>query len=200
MGKLILEIQVSIDGFIAGIDGNTNWMLWNWGPDWTWDEELQQYHTDLTLSAACVLLSRQMAEEGFIAHWQLAASDPADARYEFAKHIVDTPKIVFSKTIDRSVPIPGNWHNAAVCAEELVPAIKKLKEKYDTILVYGGASFAASLIGANLVDEFHFFVNPVAIGAGMTIFTSIDTAKNMTLVKASSFKDGMVVLQYQLEQ
>jgi hypothetical protein len=63
MRKLKLETQVSIDGFIAGIDGNTDWMIWNWGPDWTWDEELQLYHTELTKSVDCILLSKQMAED-----------------------------------------------------------------------------------------------------------------------------------------
>lgn len=50
MRKLILEVQLSIDGFVAEVNGDTNWMLWNWRPDWKWDNELQKYHTDLTKS------------------------------------------------------------------------------------------------------------------------------------------------------
>lgn len=199
MGKLILEIQMSIDGFIAAADGDTNWMLWNWGPEWSWDKELQQHHTDLNLSASRILISRQMAEEGFIAHWRSAAESQDDARYQFAKHITDTPKTVFSKSLEFSVPIPGGWDNADISKEELVHAVNELKEKHDRMIVYGGASFVASLIRAGLIDEFHLLVNPVVLGNGMSIFDSLERMQHMTLIQAKSFKSGMVLLHYQLK-
>jgi len=73
--KLKLQVQISIDGFIAATDGSTDWMIWNWGPDWNWDKQLQDYSTNLTLSAEHILISRQMAEEGFNAYWQNAATN-----------------------------------------------------------------------------------------------------------------------------
>ena len=65
MRKLKLEMQVSLDGFALDVDGKTDWMLWNWGEDWTWDEALRRRHIDLTTSSDCILLSRMMAEEIF---------------------------------------------------------------------------------------------------------------------------------------
>jgi hypothetical protein len=59
--KVKAEVQTSIDGFMASVDGRTDWMVWNWGPDWTWDPALRQCHVDLTTSSDCVLLSRKMA-------------------------------------------------------------------------------------------------------------------------------------------
>src|SRR5437870_3011500 len=103
MRKLKLEVQMSVDGFIADSTGGTDWMIWNWGSPWSWDADLQNYHTQLTKSAGCILLSRQMAEEGFNAHWQKASENLEDPRYEFAKHITETPKVVFTKTLNKSV-------------------------------------------------------------------------------------------------
>ncbi|MDB5121517.1 MAG: hypothetical protein JWN56_2735 [Sphingobacteriales bacterium] len=197
MGKLILEIQTSVDGFIASTDGNTNWMLWNWGSEWTWDNELQQYHTALTLSADCILISRQMAEEGFIAHWQSATENSNSPQYTFARHITDTHKIVFSKTLNKSIPIPGGWDNTDIVEGDLVNAINKLKKHYrNDILVYGGATFVSSLIKAGLIDEFHLLVNPVAIGNGLEILKTLDNNLNMTLIKSKSFSCGIVLLHY----
>ena len=197
MGKLILEIQTSLDGFIASTDGNTNWMLWNWGPEWNWDNELQQYHTALTLSADCILISRQMAEEGFIAHWQRVAMNSNSSQYTFARHITDTRKIVFSNTLDKASAIPGGWDNVDVAAADFEKAINTLKQQHrNDILVYGGATFVSSLIKAGLIDEFHLLVNPVVIGSGLAIFKTIDTKQNMTLIKSKSYSCGIVLLHY----
>ena len=199
MGKLLLEIQTSLDGFIASTDGNTNWMLWNWGAEWNWDNELQQDHNALTLSVDCILISKQMAEEGFIAHWQGVAMNSNSPQYTFAKHITDTPKVVFSKTLDNATPIPGEWDNTDLVKDDFVNAIHKLKQHYhNDILVYGGATFVSSLIKANLIDEFHLLVNPVVIGSGLAIFKTIDNKQNMTLIKSKSYSCGIVLLHYKL--
>jgi dihydrofolate reductase len=197
MRKLKLETQVSIDGFIADVNGKTDWMIWNWGPGWTWDEELQRHHTKLTKSADCILLSRQMAEEGFNAHWQKVAEDPLDARYNFAKHITGTRKIVFSRTIDKSIQIPGGWDNIEIADGNFIDIVKELKkQKGKDMIVYGGSTFVASLIKAGLIDEFHLLVNPVALGQGLPIFNTVDNKQSMELIKAKSYKCGIALLHY----
>jgi len=199
MRRLKLETQVSIDGFIADINGNTDWMIWNWGPDWTWDEELQSYHTELTKSVDCILLSRQMAEEGFNAHWQKVTQDPLDTRFSFAKHVTDTHKIVFSGTIDKSTQIPGGWHNTEIANGNFIDVIRQLKKQNGKdIIVYGGSTFVATLIKAGLIDEFHLLVNPVALGQGLPIFNTIDNKQNMELINAKSYKCGIGLLHYKL--
>jgi dihydrofolate reductase len=199
MRRLKLETQVSIDGFIADINGNTDWMIWNWGPDWTWDEELQSYHTELTKSVDCILLSRQMAEEGFNAHWQKVTQDPLDTRFSFAKHVTDTHKIVFSGTIDKSNQIPGGWHNTEIANGNFIDVIGQLKKQNGKdIIVYGGSTFVATLIKAGLIDEFHLLVNPVALGQGLPIFNTIDNKQNMELINAKSFKCGIGLLHYKV--
>lgn len=197
MRKLKLETQVSIDGFIADPNGKADWMIWSWGPAWTWDEELQQYHTELTKSADCILLSRQMAEEGFNAHWQKVAEDPLNSQFSFARHITDTRKIVFSRTLDKSAEIPGGWQNTEIANGNFVEVVMQLKKQDGKdIIVYGGATFVGSLIKAGLIDEFHLLVNPVALGQGLAIFNTLNDQQKMELVNAKSYRCGMVSLHY----
>ena len=69
MRKLKLQVQMSVDGYIAGPNGEMDWMVWNW------DDTLKKYVDDLTDSIDCILLGRKMAP-GFIAHWAKVAADP----------------------------------------------------------------------------------------------------------------------------
>ncbi|WP_442936514.1 dihydrofolate reductase family protein [Nostoc sp.] len=64
-------------------------------------------------------------------------------------------------------------------------------------MAYGGATFVSALIKQGLIDEFHLFINPIAIGDGRTIFKELDSKPYLTLVKATSFDCGMVVLNYE---
>jgi dihydrofolate reductase len=200
MRRIILEVQVSIDGYIAESNGNTDWMIWNWGPDWKWDEELQEYHNDLTKSADCILISRQMAEEGFIAHWAKVAENFNDPQYSFSKHITDTPKVVISTTLDKSISIPGGWSNTNIIRGDLVTEINLLKKtKGRNILVYGGATLVSSLIKAQLIDEFHLLINPVILGKGLSIFSKVDDRQNVKLIKSKSFDCGIGLLHFELK-
>ena len=62
------------------------------------------------------------------------------------------------------------------------------------ILVYGGANFVSSLIKENLIDEYNFFINPTAIGRGMTIFGKLeDKSSSLKLNRSQSYNCGIVV-------
>lgn len=190
MRKLKLEIQLSLDGFVADHVGNTDWMIWNWSDPWTWDKELQQYHNDLTNSSDCILLSRKMAEEGFHNHWEQIKPD--SALYAFAKPITDMRKIVFSKTLKKSL-----WKNTQLATGDLTKEVNKLKnETGKDIIAYGGSTFASSLTTAGLIDEYHLIVNPVTLGKGMPLFTEFTGKLNLKLVSCKAFACGVAVLQY----
>ncbi|MBD1851453.1 dihydrofolate reductase family protein [Leptolyngbya sp. FACHB-711] len=65
------------------------------------------------------------------------------------------------------------------------------------IIAYGGVTFVSALIQHKLIDEFYLFINPVAIGNGMTIFRELDRRQDLTLVKSTSFECGIVALNYE---
>jgi len=197
MNKLILETQISIDGYIADENGGTDWMVWNWGPDWNWDKDLQAYHTNLNKSVNSILISSQMAKEGFNAHWKQVTQDPTDTRFEFAKHIVNSKKIVVSRTLTKETEIPGGWQNVSLLKENLEDDITNLKSQNNgNIIVYGGATLVSSLINSNLIDEYHFIINPTALGQGLPIFKKLT---NLKMVNSKPFECGIIVNHYRRE-
>ena len=110
--------------------------------------------------------------------------------------MIETPKVVFTKTLKKS-----KWANTDIATGDLTDEINKLKsEKGKDIIVYGGASFDSSLIKAGLIDEFHLFINPVAIGNGMTIFKDLNEIQKFALVKSIAFDCGIVMLHYETKR
>ena len=195
MRKLKLQVQMSVDGYIADTNGRTGWMLWNWGEEWIWDDVLKKYFNDLTASVDCVLLSRKMAEEGFIAHWAKVAERLDDPQAAFASKIAEANKVVFTKTLHSSDPVVSGWRNTVLAKGNLAEEINQLKKQEGKdLIVYGGASFVSSLLGQNLIDELQLFINPVAIGSGMKIFNERTKLK---LLNAQLFDCGITVLKYE---
>jgi dihydrofolate reductase len=186
MRKVKLQVQMTVDGYIAGLNGEMDFMVWNW------DDELKQYVTDITEPVDCIVLGRKLAE-GFIPYWVTVAANPDDPEFTAGRKFTDTHKVVFTKTLDRS-----EWDNTVLAKGNLVDEITKLKKQDGKdIITYGGATFVSTLIKQGLIDEFHLFINPTAIGSGMTIFKELDSKQNLTLVKSTSFDCGIVVLNYE---
>jgi dihydrofolate reductase len=185
MRKLKLQVQISVDGFVGGPDGEMDWMTWNW------DDALKQYANDLHAPVDTILLGRKMTD-GFVSHWAAVAINPEDPTHEFGKKMIDTPKVVFTKTLKESV-----WPNTTLATGDITEEVNKLKsEPGGDIIVYGGAGFVSSLIKARLIDELHLFVNPCAIGRGMTIFAGLEDKQRLTLAHAKQFECGIVVQCY----
>ena len=189
MRKLKLQVQMTVDGFIAGPNGEMDFGVWDW------DDALKQYVTDLTEPVDCIVLGRKLAA-GFIPHWAGVAADPAHPEHTAGIKFTTTPKVVFTKTLDQAP-----WENTVLATGDLVDEITALKaQPGQDIIAYGGASFVASLIRHGLIDEYYLFVNPAAIGRGLAIFSELDGKQELTLVDATPFACGIVVLHYALRR
>jgi dihydrofolate reductase len=183
MRKLKLQVQMTIDGFMAGTNGEMDWMTFNWSND------LNAYVTQLTNPVDTILLGRNLAE-GFIPHWTAALNDPETAKD--AAKFVETPKVVFSKTLTIS-----EWERTTIANGELADEINALKRQPGgDMIVYGGSKFVSSLLKENLIDELHLFINPVVIGKGMPIFQEVTAKQNYNLVASKQFECGIIVLTY----
>jgi len=133
---------------------------------------------------------------GFIPHWELVAANPSDPQQAFGKKMCDTAKVVFTKTIEKSI-----WSNTVLAKGDITEEINNLKnQEGKDIITYGGAGFASSLIKHNLIDEYHLFINPTVIGYGMSIFKDIEQKLNLKLIKVLPFSCGIVVLHYEPAQ
>ena len=180
MRKLKLQMQMTVDGFVAGPEGQLDWMTFDMDP------KLLEFIVHLTDTSDTILLGRKMTD-GFIAYWE--GVKPESPEYDFAQKMVNTPKVVFSNTIES---VEGK--NVRVENGPLVDAIKALKNQPGKdIVVYGGAELVSSLIENRLIDELNFFVNPIAIGDGLKVFSQ---RTPLSLVKSVAYGSGIVVNTY----
>src|SRR5687768_9946439 len=144
MRKLIYSMGVSLDGFIAGPDGEIDWSA----PD----EELHRFHNQQTRELGAHLCGRRLYE--VMAFWETADQNPSAAEHEleFARIWKDLPKIVFSKTLTN---VAGN---ARLVRDGAAEEVARLKEQPGGDLAVGGAGLASAFIESGLVDEFRLFV------------------------------------------
>lgn len=191
MKKLILQMQMSVDGFV-GADEDQRWQLWEWGDDSAWDEELKRDFNAVFAGIDTILLSRKMAEEGYLTHWGNAARRyPRDPFYAFAQRIVEVEKVVASDKLAAS-----RWERARVVSGDLPREVAALKQgEGGDIAVFGGAGFASALIAAGLVDEFQLFINPAVLGSGRRIFDHGGFTR-LRLLGSKAYASGMVVSRY----
>ena len=174
---------MTINGYVGGPNGKNDWMAFN--PD----DEFLAFLVSLIDSSDTLLLGRKTAE-GIIPYWEnTAEKNPA---HPFAKKIVDIPKVVFTKTLDKST-----WNNTTLAKGNLAEEIANLKEQNGKdILVFGGAGFVSSLIKEGLIDEYNLIINPTARGSGMTIFNSLDKIQKFTPIQSKLYPGGKTVLIY----
>jgi len=185
MRRLKLQMQMTVDGYVAGPGGEMDWMAL------PWTDDINAYVNDLLKPVDTIVLGRKLAE-GFIPYWAGVAADAQNPEQESGKMFTDTPKVVFSETLQQS-----KWANTVVARGGIVEEVSALKQQNGgDIYACGGATFVSSLIKHNLFDEYHLFINAAAIGRGMPIFDTLDQTLNLTLVRSVAFECGIVVLYY----
>lgn len=179
-------MQTSLDGFVStGPNDEQTWVTWDL-------DGIKQYVLDLFDSTDTIIMGRKLAID-YIPFWQDTVTKPDDPMIEFAKRIVAAKKIVFTKTLDKSP-----WDNTELAKGNLVDEIQKLKNQAGKdIVVYGGSSFVSALIRDGLIDEFQFYINPVALGKGVHIFDQLDNFKQLKLKKSITFDSGIIMLTYE---
>lgn len=194
MSKFILQLQVSIDGFIAAADADLSWQIWNWGDVCPWDDDLKRTFNATFAGVDTVLLSRKMIEGGYLDHWTgIARRHPRQADFAFAHRIVAMDKVVATRQ-----PVPSRWPRTDVIGGEAADTVRALKQRSrGDIICFGGVGLGASLVGAGLVDEYQFYVNPTAVAAGATLFGHGPPPRRLRLIGSAPYACGMVVSRYE---
>ena len=182
MPRLIYSALMSLDGFIEDADGNFDWAV----PD----EAQHQFINDLMRSIGTHLYGRRMYET--MAVWEtepgLAAQSPV--RRDFAAIWQAAEKVVYSRTLNEV------WTSQTRLERELdVDAVQAMKTSESRDILIAGPELAAEAIRAGLVDDYHFFVAPVAIGAGKRALPA-GVHLQLQLQDERRFSNGAVYLRY----
>lgn len=191
MTTLVLQMQTSIDGYVDSSLG-AKWGLWDWGPHSPWSADLMGTFNELLADVSGVLLSRPMAE-GYADHWERIAVECADdPAFAFARHITDVPKLVVT-----SESYQHHRPDHDVITGPLVDGVRQaLSRTEGRLICFGGASFAAALLRAGLVDELQLFVNPGFAGDGPRIFDRALAGADWELLDAQGYECGIAVLTW----
>jgi dihydrofolate reductase len=183
MGKLIYGFNVSVDGYIADAHGNIDWS----DPS----EELHQYWNEFARATDLSFYGRRLYDL-MSAHWPTADEAPDATAFDidFARAWRDMPKVVFSRTLE-SV----DW-NSRLERGDPVEVVSRLKAETDGQLELAGATLAAPIVQAGLVDEFRIVIAPTAVGGGTPFFPALPSWISLRLLENRTFPGGTVLLRY----
>jgi dihydrofolate reductase len=181
--RIIWTISVSVDGYMEGPHREIDWHMV--------DEELHR-HMNGWLADAGGFLDGRVTYELMAEYWPTADQDPAATPTiaEFARIWRDTPKVVYSRTLERA-----DW-NATVVADVVPAEVLALKAQSGGDLVLGGAHLGAEFARHDLIDEYRLYIHPIVIGRGTRMLRPSDTKVPLELIETHTFGNGVVMLRY----
>jgi dihydrofolate reductase len=192
MRKLIVSINVTLNGFMAGPNGNLDWHM----P--YWNEEMSRVTSEQLSNADTILLGR-VTYNAMARYWPVQQASPYAAREDagFADMMNSYTKVVFSKTLTTV----SNWSNSRLANRSMTHEINELKQQPGKdIMVYGSGKLVTALIRHNLVDEYHIWIHPVAIERGRALFKNLHDRLNIHPYKTKVFDTGVVLICYRVER
>ncbi|MYL60719.1 dihydrofolate reductase [Virgibacillus halodenitrificans] len=176
--KIILDLAVTLDGFIEGENGEIDWCIMD--PEMEFAKFLNQIDT--------ILYGRKSYE---LWGQYIPTTKAPDDEKEMWELIHSKEKYVFSRT-------QKGFDNKAICINENIPEeINKLKgNSGKDIWLYGGASLITTFINLGLVDEYRLSVHPVVLGEGRPLFIDLKQRMNLNLINTKTYSSGVVQLIY----
>lgn len=183
MLPVIYSMSVSLDGFIAGPDGDIGWGV----PD----AELFAFHVEQTRDIAAYLCGRGLYQAMLV--WETAEQTMSDeAELEFARIWRPIPKVVFSRTLNS---VAGN---ARLATDDIATEICRLRDQPgEGVVSIGGAGLATDAIAEDLIDEYRQFVHPIILGNGTSYFPPLTEPLNLRLIESRTLSSRVVYLRYQ---
>lgn len=188
MRKIIVSERVTLDGFIAGLHGEMDWM------EEFFDEALANYESELQKTVDTTLFGRE-TYQGFESYWPSVALDPASPKglAEYAQQLNVMRKVVFSKTLSHV-----EWNNSVLLHEIDPVEISRMKQEPGRdIVIYGSASIVQTLTNVGLVDRYQLLIFPIVLGGGKLLFHDILHKVKLSLVSTKMYPSGVVELAYE---
>ena len=187
MRKLVSFMHISLDGFVAGPNGEMDWIKV--------DEDLFDYAGKMT-NASDVALYGRKTYEMMDGYWPTAGDQPDASKHdiEHSTWYNKVQKVVISNTL-----VGKSLKNVTVLNKDFAKEINALKkEQGQNIVSFGSPGAIHTLMQDNLVDEYWLFVNPVILGKGIQYFDNFKNKINLKLVESHQFKSGVIGLHYEV--
>jgi dihydrofolate reductase len=180
MRTLVLQMGVTLDGYVDGPGGEGDWGLPPEHPD------VRAWKVASLRQVGTHIMGRVTYEQ-MAGYWPTATGD-------YAEFMNTLPKVVFSKTL----PAAG-WAGSRIARGDLAEEIAALKRDSGggIIMAHGGAAFVQALSKLGLIDEYRLVILPVALGNGLPLFKDLANPLRVELAEARSFPDGTVIHVYQ---
>jgi dihydrofolate reductase len=185
MRKIISFMHISLDGFVAGPNGEMNWIKV--------DEEIFD-HVGKRISESDTALYGRVTYQMMENYWPTAGDEPDASKHdiEHSKWYNKAHKIVLSKTLEEA-----DLTNTTIISDNLLDRINEIKRQADgEILLFGSPTATHSLIQQNLIDGYWLFVNPVILGQGIPLFRGIKDKIKLKLLTTRQFSSGVTALDY----
>lgn len=193
MRKLIISMNVTLDGFMSGPDCELDWHFKSW------TKEMGDALCKQLLLADTIILGK-VTYTAMAKFWPSKVADPCcrGEDFAFANMMNSYAKIVFSKTITST-----EWNNSKLVTgnlEEEINALKKMQGM--NIMVYGSGQLTDALIKSGMVDEYQLWLHPVILGKGKSLFRPDANGEqswfNFKLISTERFSSGVILLHYQI--
>jgi dihydrofolate reductase len=181
MCKLIAFNLITVDGYFAGPGGEIDWH--------NVDVEFNQYAIAMLEKAGTLIFGR-LTYQLMADYWPTEQGMQDDPVVAAAMNRLQ--KVVFSRTLGHV-----EWENARPAARELTAEIEYLKQQPGKdLVILGSGSIVSTLTPTGLIDDFRLIVNPLILGGGKPMFTSLADRFRIQLIGVRPFKNGNVLLQY----
>jgi dihydrofolate reductase len=179
-------MHTSLDGFVAGLKGEMNWININ--------DEIFDFVDTMTDNADTAPYGR-VTYEMMQSYWPDAGKKPNASKHD-KKHSVwynKVSKVVLSKTISEK-----GLDNTKVISDQLADNINNIKKQDGkNILIFGSPTASHSLLSQGLIDGFRLFVNPVLLGQGIPLFKGVTETTKLKFIETKSFSCGVIALHYE---
>ena len=189
MRKIISFMHISLDGFVAGPNGELDWV--------EVDEEIFNY-VGKRISQGDTALYGRVTFEMMESYWPTAADKPTATRHdiEHSKWYRNVHKVVLSKTMKDE-----GLTNTTIISDNLSDRINEIKKQPgEDILLFGSPTATHSLIQLNLIDGYWLFVNPIILGKGIPLFVDIKNKTELKLLTTRQFTSGVTELSYTVDR
>jgi len=187
MRKLIWLMHTSVDGFVAGPNGELDWAGANM------DDELWEDVWDLLGTVDATWFGRRTYQD-FENYWPVVGRNPNSAKKEldFSCWIDKTAKTVASTTLKKL-----DWENSTLLNDNVAEGVSRMKgQPGGNLLLFGSPGLALHLMKSNLIDELRIDVHPLTLGMGRPLFDDTTGRRQLRLVQARTFRSGVVGLRY----